>query len=310
MIETELIQNLLKDSSFKGIVLHRAQFQGRRCYINPDPFKVYSGLTSAMEAATFKGNMEAKRLDSWRLDQVAQMASVEKHEQHMDAMATFGTKTHEALVDIWRTKEFVFDQEAAREYFMESDKKSGIPHNEGTVTKRVFAFHKAICSLMQFVYDEVSEIIAIETMACSDQYSISTPCDVIYRDKKGVLCNVNIKTSNQIGEHHRNQVALEKWLWNTTYENDQVQKTGVLRFKDWLITKVPTYELEFVKDDAERVNNWLRKFDCVLAEESSTYANFNKQTRIFEGKIKLGEAPKIVTKTIEQAFMESQEITV
>ena len=44
-----------------------------------------------------------------------------------------------------------------------------------------------------------------------------------------------------------------------------------------------------------------------MANPDSTYANFDREVRIFTGKIKLGEAPQIVTKTIKQAFIESQE---
>jgi hypothetical protein len=310
-METEIIQNLLKDSSFKGITMHRVNYNGKRAYIRPEPFKVYSGLTGAIESATFRGDMDSRRITKWREAQIEQFGSVEKHSQHMDAMADFGTYLHMALVEIWNKKEYTFDQDAAREWFMQSDKENGIEHNELSMNMRVFEHHKAVCSLMQFVHDEVSEIIAIETMACSDQYSIATPCDIIYKDKKGIVCNVNMKTSNQIGEHHKNQVSIEKFLWNTTYPELQVQKTGVWRGKDWMLAKgVPTYELVFVPDDAERTNMILRKFDCVLSDPSASYDNFKRETRVFTGTIALGEKPNIAVKTIEQAFMESQEITV
>jgi hypothetical protein len=48
----------------------------------------------------------------------------------------------------------------------------------------------------------------------------------------------------------------------------------------------------------------LPKLRACLADPESTYASFDREVRIFTGKIKLGEAPKIVTKTIEQAFEE------
>ena len=160
---------------------------------------------------------------------------------------------------------------------------------------------------MQFVYDEVSEIIAIETMACSNEYKIATPLDVVYRDKKGVLCNVNIKTSSQIGNHHRNQVSFEKYMWNLTYPEMQIEKTGIIRPKDWKIDKVPTYELEFVKDDAERVASLCEKFGCVLRDPDASYDAFRRETRVFTGEIELGGKPQIAIKTLQEAFEESME---
>lgn len=309
-MENEIIKNLLTSSPFYGVTMHRVNYNGKRCYILPEPFGVYSGLTSALEASTFRGDMDSRRITKWREAQIEQFGSVEKHSQHMDAMADFGTYLHMALVEIWNTQKFEFNHDKAREWFMESDKENGIEHNELSMNMRIFEHHKAVCSLMQFVHDEISEILAIECMAYSDEYQIATPLDIIYKDKKGVVCNVNMKTSNQIGNHHKTQASIEKFMWNATYPNLQIEKTGIMRGKDWMITKVPTYELVFVNDYDERLKNALRKMECVLSDPDSSYANFKKETRVFTGTIKLGEAPKISIKTLQEAFEESMVETI
>jgi len=305
-MNVELIQNLLINSGFKGVTMHRANFLGRRCYIKPEPFKVYSGLTGALEASTFKGDILARRLISWREMQVQTFGTVDKADANLSSMGDFGTYLHEALVEIWQTQSYDFEAEKAREFFMESDKKLGIPHNEAVVTQKVFEVHKGIAALMQFVYDEISDILAIETMCYSDEYSIATPVDLVGVMKDGKKVALNMKTSKQISDHQLNQTAIEAWMWNQTYENNKVEYTGVWRAKDWTITKKPTYEVKLMNGD--EVNTKLKvilpKLRACLADPESTYASFDREVRIFTGKIKLGEAPKIVTKTIEQAFEE------
>lgn len=307
-INVELIQNLLINSGFKGETMHRANFVGRRCYIRPEPFKVYSGLTGALEASTFKGDIAARRLTSWREMQVQTFGTVDKADANLNAMADYGTFLHEALVEIWRDQMYEFNAEKAREYFMESDKKLGIPHNESVVTQKVFEVHKGIAALMQFVYDEITDIVAIETMCYSDDYSIATPVDLVGVLKDGKKVALNMKTSKQISDHQLNQTAVEAWMWNQTYENHKVDYTGVWRPKDWVITKKPTYEVKLMDGNEinERLKIVLPKLKACLADPDSTYAKFDREVRIFTGTIKLGEAPKIVTKTIQQAFEESQ----
>lgn len=308
-MNVELIQNLLKGSVFKGENVKRINYLGRRAYVAETPFRVYSGLTSAMDSATFKGDMSARRLSTWKESMIEKFASIEKFDQFMDATADAGTALHEALVDIWNDQMYEFNEEKAREMFMESDKKIGIEHDESLIRQRVLTYHKNVASLMQFVHDEMSDIIAIEVCAYSDEYKICTPLDIVYKDKKGVMCAVNMKTSKQISDHQIDQVSFEKYLWNTCYPDYKVEKTGVFRPQDWRLKKgVPTYELKFVSDADERVDLMQKRFKACMADPNSTYANFDKTDTYFTGKIKLGEAPKIVTKTIEQAFVESQQV--
>jgi len=308
----ELIANLLTKSDFRGVLMYRANFIGRRCYILPEPFTVFSGLTGAISASTFKGDVNERRLDSWRQMQVQTFGTVDKADANLDSLAAFGTSVHEAIVEVWQEQSYNFDTERMREYFMESDKKLGIPHSEGVVNQKVFEFHKAVASLMQFFHEEVQEVLAVECMSMLPEYFLATPIDLVCTLKNGKRVSLNIKTSSQINDHHLNQAAMEREMWNVTYPDYQVEQSGIIRPKDWKIDKVPTYDLKLMKADEcdERVKKMKMKLFACLQDEDSTYTNFNKQTRIFEGKIKLGEAPKIVTKTIEQAFMESQEITV
>lgn len=293
--------------------MHRANFNGRRCYILPEPFEVFSGLTSAIAASTFKGDVNEKRLDSWRLMQVQTFGTVEKADSNLDSLAAFGSAVHEAIVEIWQEQSYDFNAEKMREYFIESDKKLNIPHNEGVVNQKVYEFHKSVASLMQFLYDEVSDVLAVECMTMLPQYRISTPVDLVCTLKNGKRVSLNIKTSSAINDHHLNQAAMEYEMWNHTYPEHAVEMSGIIRPKDWRIDKgVPTYDLKLMKPDEcrERAAKVQSKMMACMQDEDATYANFNKQTRIFTGKIKLGEAPKIVTKTIEEAFIESQAITV
>lgn len=314
MINVELIQNLLSNPKFRGNLMYRANFNSRRCYIQPEPFEVFSGLTSAISASTFKGEMGEKRLDSWRQKQVEIFGSVEKADANLDSLADFGTKLHSAIVEIWENQSYDFSADKAREMFMESDKALGIPHHEGVISQKVLEFHKGVASMMQFFYDEVSDVLAVETMATYPSLRLATPIDLICTLKNGKRVALNIKTSSAINEHHLNQAAMEYVMWNHSYGEDYpVEASGIIRPKSWKIDKTPTYDLKLMKPDEcmERATKVKAKMMACMMDEDSTYANFNKQTRIFTGKIKLGEAPKIVTKTIEEAFIESQmEITV
>ena len=311
-MNSELIQNLLTSSTFRGVTMHRANFIGRRCYILPEPFTVFSGLTSAISASTFKGDVNERRLDSWRQMQVQTFGTVDKADANLDSLAAFGTSVHEAIVEVWQEQSYNFDTERMREYFMESDKKLGIPHSEGVVNQKVFEFHKAVAALMQFFHEEVTDVLAVECMTMLPQYFISTPVDLVCTLKNGKRVALNIKTSSAINDHHLNQASMEYEMWNATYPDFAVEMAGIIRPKDWKIDKTPTYDLKLMKPDEcrERAIKVQSKMMACLMDSDSTYANFNKQTRIFTGKIKLGEAPKIVTKTIEEAFIESQAINV
>lgn len=310
-VELEPIRNLIQ-SSIPTIIMTRASYQGKRAYIQDDPFRVYSGLTGALSAATFKGNMDNKRLEKWRDTMVNKLGSIEAQEAYLNSMSDYGTAVHEALVRIKMDGKlnWAYERDYAHEYFVRSAHKNGLVPMMGVIEKQVFEYCKSIASLMHFVFENVTEILAIESMAKSDVLQISTPIDVVAKLKTGDTASINIKTSNAVGDHQLEQVVLEKLLWNTTYPDYRVQKTGVFRSKDWMIKKgIPTYEMVFVNPEDEKkiLEDAVGRLKMCLNSEKSTYANFPSYVQIFEGETKAGEMPRIVMRTIEQLYRESAE---
>lgn len=150
-------------------------------------------------------------------------------------------------------------------------------------------------------------------MAFSDELSLATPCDLICRvkEKKGEkVVSLNIKTSEQFGLHHYEQVAVEMHLWNNTYPDFQVDATGLLRPKDWNLKKgVPTYEYVLLDADEQKsiFESARKRLLLCLADPESTYLNFATELPVFSGLTKAGEAPKIVNKTLEEIYNEYSE---
>lgn len=312
--EKEKIHNLISTDKFVDIKMERIRFIEKRLYAVRDPFKVYSGLTGALDAATFKGNRGAKRLGKWR-DKMRAELGVEGQESYLQAMAGFGTLTHECLVRIKNNGylDWQEEQEYAQQFFENSAKKNGITPNFNVIRSQVFEYSKAAASLLQFVYDNVIEIYAIETMAKSDELQIATPIDLVckVKEKKGerIVC-LNIKTSEQFGAHHWEQVAVEMYLWNNTYPDFQVGATGLLRPKDWNQKKgVPTYEYELMEtaDRLDTLGKAYQRLKFCLADSECTYMNFPTELPSFSGITKAGDAPKIITKTLEEIYNEYQE---
>jgi hypothetical protein len=90
---------------------------------------------------------------------------------------------------------------------------------------------------------------------------------------------------------------MEMLMWNETYPKYPVTKTALLRPKDWSLKKgIPTYEFELV-EDTFTVNTLKR---LRLAKE--LYHNFPESVSFFSGYSKLGEIPKIETKTLQELF--------
>ena len=304
-METEVIKNLIT-SPIETLVMNRISYMNRRCYVltgmdegGNETNKVYSGLTSAMSASSFKGDINNVRLSKWRDKMVNQLGGLEQQQQYLDSMADFGTLTHSALVTIWENKSFDYDPqgEMAREYFIGSAKKLGISVNEDVLNSQVFDYLKAVSSLMQWIHDEVTDIVAVESMAICEKLKIATPLDIVCKLKNSNdLVSINMKPSSQISDEHLKQASMEMMMWNETYPKYQVARTGIFRPKDWMEKKgVPTYETKLL-DLADAQNNYLavsKRMEIALNDPDVSYANFNLTKKMFTGKVPLGAAPKI-----------------
>lgn len=304
------IRNLIT-SPIETIVMTRINFNHKRLYVQGKPFQVYSGLTGALEAVKFKGNIESKRVSKWRDKMIDHLGGVQEQKDYLNSMADFGTIVHEAIVRIWKNGSLNWDEEReyAWQYFTESAKQNNIIPNEVVTRQQVFEYCKNAASLMMFIHNEVEELYAVEAMAKTDIYRIATPIDLVVKLKDKRVVTINIKTSSQIGSGHKEQVAVEKYLWNQTYYDVQAHSTGILRPKDWLLKKgVPTYEFVTLTPDEEEkyLQNTLARFDIALNDPDSTYLNFPAETVVFTGETKLGENPTMEVKTLEQLYKESQ----
>lgn len=310
MIEIEEILNL-HTQGIKTIPMRRVTFGHKRFYALSEPFRSYSGLTGAVAHVTYKGNEDNKRVARWRDSMIAHLGSIDKQEALLNSMADFGTIVHEVIVRAWKDGDVDWEDEKkyAKEYFIKSSKKNGIEINISVIQQQIFEYCKAASSLMQFLFDNVAEIYSIEGMCKSDELSIATPVDIVCKLKDGRTACLNIKTSGQIYDHHREQVAMEKWMWNQTYPNCQADVTGVIRPKDWNQKKgVPTYELEFLKPEveAEILEDVLHRLRHAL--KHCTYLTMPTHFSVFKGKTKLGESPEIAQITIEEYLNERDEL--
>lgn len=305
LVEIELIENLFKKSKIETITMQRVNAMGRRMYATRNPFKMYSGITGALGSATFSGNIEKKRLNKWRDKMINHLGSIEKQEAYLGSMADFGTLTHECIVRVWEQGNIDFDSENeyAENFFIQSAKKNNIEVNMEVVQAQVYEYGKSVASLMQFLHAEVEELYCVESMCYSEELIIATPVDIVCKLKNGKTATINIKTSSAIGDHQREQVAVEKYLWNLTYPNCQAEITGIIRPKDWSEKKgVPTYELEFLKPEQEHLllNSALNRLRLCLNDENSTYANFPNNIPTFTGVCAMGDMPRIEYKTMEE----------
>lgn len=302
-IEKEAILNLFK-KGMQTFPMYRINIANNRLYASTEPFKIYSGLTGALACVTFKGNTEAKRIVKWR-DKMVEHLGFDGQKAYLNSMADFGTLVHECIVRAWTQGKLNWDveKEYAENYFRESAIQNGIEINELVVSQQVFEYCKNAASLMSFLHTEVSELYAVEGMAMSDNLEIATPVDIFCKLKTGQKATLNIKTSSQIGDGHREQVSMEKFLWNVTYK-ETADVTGIIRPKDWNIKKVPTYELEILKPDLEKkfLDSALGRLLLAKNDENNTYLNYPKEQMVFRGETQLGDTPKIETLTIEQLF--------
>lgn len=313
LVEVEIIENLFKKSKIETITMQRINAMGRRMYATRTPFKMYSGITGALGSATFSGNIEKKRLNKWRDKMINQLGSIEKQEAYLGSMADFGTLTHECIVRVWEQGSIDWQSEIeyAENFFIQSAKKNNIEVNMGVVQSQVYEYCKSAASLMQFLHAEVEELYCVESMCYSDELIIATPVDIVCKLKNGKTATINIKTSSAIGDHQREQVAVERYLWNLTYPNCQAEITGIIRPKDWNEKKgVPTYELEFLKPEQEHflLNSALSRLHLCLNDEKSTYANFPNNIPTFTGVCAMGDMPRIEYKTMEEIINNNQNL--
>jgi len=309
-LETEEIKNLIQ-SPVPTITMHRINYGGKRGYASTEPFRIFSGLTGALSACTFKGNIDNKRIDKWRDKWVKDIGS-DGQEAYLNSMADYGSLLHEALVGIHNTGKIVWEdyRKYATEYFIASAHKNGFTPNLGTIEMMVYENCKGAASVLQFVFDNVQEIHAIESMCFSDELGIATPVDAVVtiKDKKlgAIRVCINLKSSSQFGDHQREQIALERFMWNLTYPDFQAHATALLRPKDYK-KETPTYEFEILDavDEADFLKDALSRLRLCKDNPKSTYLNFPKSVRVFSGETKLGETPKIATKTMEELFFEA-----
>lgn len=300
------VKNLIA-SPFPTITMSRVNYFNKRLYIQEKPFEVYSGLTGALESVKFKGNVEAKRVSKWRDKMIDHLGGVQEQKDYLNSMAEFGTIVHEAIVRMWKngSLNWTEEQDYAYEYFRQSSIQNNIQPNDVVIRQQVFEYCKNCAAIMMFLFNEVSEIYAVEAMAKTDIYHIATPVDLVVELKDNRIVTINVKTSNSITSSQKEQVAIEKYMWNQTYDL-QAHTTGILRPKDWRLNKVPTYEFVTLSHDEENKyqKNALARFEIALSDEESTYLNYPKEAVIFKGVSKLGETPAMETKTLEQLYKE------
>ena len=306
--DIERIENLLKIGNY--LKMYRTNFNGFRLYIQENPFVYYSGLTGALSASTFKGDQDSKRLDKWRNSMIDSFGQ-KNTENFVDMTADFGTLLHMSLVTIKEKGKIVWEEEKdkAYNYFIDSYKKKGIDPSSKMLKEITYEYQKHVASLLQFIYERVHEIYAIETPAKCEALKIATPLDVIClcrQTEKGAFAKttINLKTSSQINQHQLEQVSCELRMWNETYPEDKAEFTAIMRTKDWTESKAPTFEYKYLDvEGASKLSNvaFARMALCLNTPASYFPSPVNKS---FKGETKIGEQPIIISKTLDQEWIE------
>lgn len=308
----EEIKNLAGNESF--LKLFRIDFQGLRLYIQPEPFRYFSGLTGALGKSTFKGDPAERRLQGWRESMIDSYGKANA-DNYVSSAADFGTLTHEALVTIKEKGKIVWSEERdrANAYFSDMYMSQGQIPNAKIIQKMAYEYCKHVASIMQFVSERVQTIYAIETAAIWDEMLIATPIDFVCECRqtpKGDFedTTINIKTSKQVTGHHLDQAACELVMWNDTYSEIALcENTAILRTKDWTEGKTPTYDYKYLKgqDAFERVAPIIERLKLCLKSDATYYPEptFKK----FTGETKIGDAPVIDVITLEQEWIEYWE---
>jgi hypothetical protein len=317
--DIEKIENLLKIGSYNK--MYRVNFNGQRIYVQEEPFAYFSGLTGALSAATFKGDQDAKRLASWRNSMIDSFGEANT-ENYVAMTADFGTLLHMAMVTIKDKGLIKWDEERdkAYDYFVKCYKAKSLDPDLKTIKKIVYEYQKHVASLLQWVYERVQEIYAIEVPVKWDTLRIATPIDIFCscrQTEKGQFANttVNIKTSSQISNHQLEQISCEMHMWNQTYargtneilpligENSQYADfTGIIRTKDWNESKSPTYEYKYLTSDQAKIYWEAAKCRLQLCLNSSASYFPSPVNRSFKGETKIGEMPVIESKSLEEEW--------
>lgn len=311
--QKELIENLAKSGQY--IVMNRINYNGYRLYVQEDPFCYYSGISKALKNSTFSGNRSKERLDNWRsgfIDSLGEKAV----NDYVGMTADFGTLVHSALVTIKEngclnnSEEY----EKAENYFIESYKSKGLEPDKHIIPKMAYQYQKQALSMMQFIYDRVESIYAIETMCKSESLKIATPIDLVCscrQTEKGSFekTTINVKTSDNFNEEQVQQVSFERAMWNETY-NEEVQFTALWKANNWKEKNgVPTYSYKSIKpEESDEIYNksYNRVLMCLNDPDSSYYPN--PVSYKFSGTCKLGEKPELIMSTLEQEWVESKEL--
>lgn len=325
--EIEEVSNLLKIGNFKR--LFRVNYQGQRLYVDPEPFSYYSGLTGALSASRFQGDMGGKILGKWR-DKMIENYGKSGLDNYVGMTAEFGSLVHTALVDIKNDGKVIWSEqrEKAEAHFEQEYRKRFSVVDPSLIKQMAYEYQKHVASIMQFIYERVSEIHAIETPAVWQDLKIATPIDIVCdcrQTPKGDFYRsaINIKTSNQISNEHLEQVSVELAMWNETYgEKPVVAKedggtsymerqemfcdyAGILRTKDWREDKAPTFEYKGLsrEDTSDYVTEaHARMYLALLSKTASYYPE--PTSKLFVGETIPGQAPEVLVTTLEQDWSE------
>jgi hypothetical protein len=309
--DIEKVENLLKIGNYEK--MFRVNYNGFRLYIQEEPFMYFSGLTGALSASTFKGDPDSKRLTGWRNSMIDSFGQ-KNTDDFVGMTADFGTLLHMALVTIKEKGLIKWDEEKdkAYEYFIESYNEKGIDPDFKTIKKIVYEYQKHVASLLQFVYERVHEIYAIETPAKWIDMKIATPIDLVCscrQTEKGDFANttINLKTSSQISKHQLEQVACEMIMWNKTYET-KADFTAIMRTKDWTEGKTPTFEYKYMDYEAATkiVTSCSKRLELCLNSDASYYPS--PITKSFKGETKIGDIPLIISSTLEDEWIETSKV--
>ena len=304
--DIEIIENMLKIGKFNK--MFRINHGGLRLYIQEKPFGYYSGLTGALEAATFSGDKDKKRLKGWREGMIDSFGK-KNADNFLNMTADFGTLLHTAAVTIKQEGKIDWNEEKDRayEYFIMAYKTKHLEPDLRVIKLMVYEYQKHVASMLQFFYERVQEVYAIEVPAKVEHLKIATPIDIYCKCKqtdKGEFKNttVNIKTSSQIFKHHYEQVAMEFHMWNETYGGAEC--TGIMRTKNWTEGKKPTFEYKYLdKEEASKLNvNSLKRLELCLMSDASYFPEPTNKS--FTGVTEIGEQPEIITKSLEEEWIE------
>lgn len=291
--------------------LFRINFNGQRLYINHDPFTYYSGLTGALEAATFKGDNGERSLKTWR-EKLIEFYSRREVNHFVETTAEFGTLVHEALLFIKENGKIDWSYEADKAEAMFEDQlmKMSIFPDPKFIRDSVFEYCKHVASMLQFVHERVEEIYAIECPVISQGLKIATPVDLVCKCRqtpKGTAEKtvINVKTSNQITPHHLEQVACELVFWNETFPGELCEYSAILRTKEWRDGKAPTFDYKYqdIGQSIELHENASQRLKLCLQHPDSSY--YPEPTyRRFTGETNLGEAPEIQVISLQEEWGE------